>query len=183
MSRTIQSLACLLLLSSCGPSVIIEPLIGDDPAVLAHVQTTRPDLSGFPPASTARALYDALQAQDLEASWSLLSAETQRAFDAHAVEHDLAPSGKALLARSFSQGLPLMGPEGVLMRVRPDSWLLTENLAHFRIKLDGPGDPPGETERVKLYAIDTEERFREVLLVRQDDGYRVHKPVLVTGGN
>ena len=169
-----------LMTASCGPRVLIEPLIGDDPEVLSHVVVSAPDLSEYPPAVVARSFYEALRAGDSAGAWALVSSATQEAFHRHAETHALAADGHALLAASLQTGLPVLGPEGALIRVSTRGWFVAESLSHFRTSLGPTRSVPRPGERVVLYAIDSDERFREVVMVLEEGRWRIAKTALVS---
>jgi len=162
---------------ACGPSVLVDPLIGDDPEILRHVPTSVPDLRQHAPTQSARALYLALVQDDAEVAFSLMSGETRAVLDTAAGAG--VGSGVALIRAG---AIPMAGPGARVVSVPPLQWILLPDIAYFTLTLDpvvkprDAGDAVG-SETV-VYAIDATDHFREVVLVREPEGWRVHFPVL-----
>lgn len=161
--------------AGCGPSVRIEPLIGEEPELLEHVATTVPDLRGNPAVQATRALYDALLREDMAAAWELLSAETHAALD-EAARTVGASGGRELFLSSPQDGIPLLREGAPPVKARPLQWLLAEDVASWWLTLDPQAPPSRDRDETTVYLVDTSNRYREVRLRREDGGWRVHQP-------
>lgn len=163
--------------AGCGPSVRIEPLIGEEQELLQYVATTVPDLRDHAPTRAARELHDALVREDMAAAWELLSADTRAALD-EAARLVSAPSGRELFLAAPKDGLPLTRDGAPPVMARPLQWLLADDIASWRLTLD-PEEPPAKaTDEAIVYLVDPEDRYREVRLRREDGVWRVHQPSL-----
>jgi hypothetical protein len=175
--RVLAAAALAALLASCGPTVRIEPLIGEEPELLAAVATTIPDLRGHAPAEAARALHEALVREDMAAAWELLSAETRGALDQGAQVVG-ATDGRALFLGASQGGIPLLRDGAPPAMARPLAWLLADEVVSWRLTLDPEVQPKKGTDEAVVYLVDDQNRYREVQLRREDGAWRVHQPSL-----
>ena len=162
---------------ACGPSVRVDPLIGEEPELLQFVATTVPDLSSHAPTRAVHALYEALVREDMDAAWELLSTGTREALDGAAAVL-AAGSGKALLVASAQTGVPLRGTGSEPVSVSPLTWLLAEQVSHYQLTLDPEEDPEERPDDSVVFLIDADQRYREIRLRREEDAWRIHQPTL-----
>lgn len=166
--------------SGCGPSVRVEPLIGEESELLEHVATTVPDLTDHAPARAVRALHDALVRDDMGAAWDLLTDETHAALD-EAARVVAAPSGRTLFEGAADAGVPLLREGQAPTRVTPLRWLLVEDVAWYRRSLDPEAPPDDTATEATIYVIDSDNRYREVRLRKVGDRWLVHQPTVRYG--
>lgn len=173
--RVAAAAALVALMIACGPSVRIDPLIGDDPELLQYVETTVPDLRTHAPTLAARSLYDALVREDLAAAWELLSSATREALD---TASGTPGGGKALFLASGTAGVPLVDASGATLRAAPLTWLLADEIAFFTRTLRDDVAPEESETEARIYLVDSTHRYRELHLIREEGQWRVHQPSL-----
>jgi len=173
--RLAAGAALLALLAGCGPSVRVEPLIGEEPELLAAVATTVPDLRSHAPTQAARALHEALVREDLAGAWGLLSAETRAALD-DAARVVGAADGQTLFLSAAASGIPLLRDGAPPVTARPLQWLLADEIASWRLTLDPEAPPATKADEAVVYLVDDQNRYREVRLRWEDGAWRVHQP-------
>jgi hypothetical protein len=84
-----------LLLGACGPNFTVEPLIGEDPAILALLEVSDTDLEVPETVASVERFYRALWTNQSSVTWSMLSRDTRGALDTLALTLDT--NGRSLL--------------------------------------------------------------------------------------
>jgi hypothetical protein len=116
--------------------------------------------------SAALKLYSELSAGDWDASWEMFSGETQNFLSYAHPEKD----GKAALAQGQLQ-VPGEDP----VSIDPVDFFLIQDLRRLE---DEHPDFPQEAEtpnRKELYAISADDQVHKVVLIREENAWRVHK--------
>ncbi len=166
-------LATALWAAACGPSVILEPLVGEDPELFEGLRTTTPDVRQYGPARRLLALHAALLRGEPDRAWDYLSNATRAALDEQAGGQ--AVSGRALLASDRILVRSESEPNAEARPVTALQWLLVDDLQSVRLTLV-PGDKPVQKDgRAILYVVDGHANFRQVQLTLEEGEWRLEQ--------
>ncbi len=158
----------VLLATACGPNFTIEPLTGEDGAILAMMGSTATDLAVPPTVVTAERFYRSLWSKRASNIWSFLSRDTRAALDKLATRLDT--NGRTLLQ---SQTFPKPGGDKThTLKVSLSALFLVRRPITF----EQVTKPSKSATRAQVLVINRQGIRRKVELRRERGEWRIHHP-------